>query len=78
MGRQHSFKSSISLGNQAKNLLSRLQVGSTICQNTARSLSSLTWITPKAGVKIQAGKLSLGAGKEKEGVGKIFCISTSQ
>lgn len=50
MGGQRGCKSSISLGNQAKNL-SWLQVGSAICQNAARSVS-LSWFAPKSGLKI--------------------------
>lgn len=52
MGGRRGCKSSISPGNQAKNLLSWLEVGSAICQNAAGSLSSLPWITPRAGGKI--------------------------
>lgn len=76
MGGQRGCKSSISLGNQAKNL-SWLQVGSAICQNAARSVS-LSWFAPKGGLKISASKLSLWAGKEKEKKREMFCISTSQ
>lgn len=52
MGGHRGCKSSISPGNQAKNLLSWLEVGSAICQEAAGLLSSLSWITPKAGGKI--------------------------
>lgn len=52
MDGQHGCESSISLGNQAKNLLSWLHIGSTIYQNAARSLSSLSWIAPEVGTKI--------------------------
>lgn len=70
MGGHRGCKSSISPGNQAKNLLSWLEVGSTICQNAAGSLSSLPRVTAKAGGKIWAGKLSRGAGKSKEQRGR--------
>lgn len=79
MGGQRGCESSISLVKQAKNLLSWSRVGSTICQNAARSLSSLCRIAPKVGAKIRAGKLSRGAGKEKEErVREVFSITASQ
>lgn len=78
MGGQRGCKSSISLVNQAKNLLSWSRVGSTICQNAARSLSSLCWIAPKVGAKIRAGKLSRGGKEKEERVREVFSITASQ
>lgn len=78
MGGHHGCKSSISPGNQAKNLLGWLEVGSAICQNAAGSLSNLPGIIPRLEGKCEQVNPALGLGKAgKRGREMFFPLGTA-